>query len=449
MAKALIVLAGSKQANKLGNNIKKATKDMTEKSITLSFAHDEYDYITVIKDAPKNSQEARELGGNMVKKYKSTVDEIVFDVTRLNDVKEGAALAAYEFNKYKTKPKENKLQIEPAGISTSINFARDLITEPGNALYPEKYADRINETLTPLGVKVRVIYQRELERIGMDMLLSVGQGSENNSAVVIMEHLHGPEGEQPIALVGKGVTFDTGGISLKPGRNMGDMKYDMGGSASVVGAMHAIADKKLKKNVVGIVGLVENMPDGKAIKPGDVVRSLSGQYVENLNTDAEGRLVLGDILTYVQSEYNPGAIIDLVTLTGAIVATLGNEMAGLFTNSDGLEKAIIENGELGGEGFYRMPMGKNWAKMIDSEIADFQNIGGPYGGSTTAAEFLYKFVNKKTAWAHLDIAGMCWSKSGNAITPKGAVGFGVKTLFNFVDSTDSFQWFAVEEKMSY
>ena len=449
MAKAIIVLAGSKQANKLGNTIKKATKDMTEKSITLSFAHDEYDYITVIKDAPKTPQEARDLGGNMVKKYKSTVDEIVFDVNRLNDVREGAALAAYEFNKYKTKPKENKLQVKPAGISTSINFARDLITEPGNALYPEKYADRINETLTPLGVKVRVIYQRELERIGMDMLLSVGLGSENNSAVVIMEWMHGPEGEQPIALVGKGVTFDTGGISLKPGRNMGDMKYDMGGSAAVVGAMHAIADKKLKKNVIGIVGLVENMPDGKAIKPGDVVRSLSGQYVENLNTDAEGRLVLGDILTYVQSEYNPGAIIDLATLTGAIVATLGNEMAGLFTNSDGLEKAIIENGELGGEGFFRMPMGKNWAKMIESEIADFQNIGGPYGGSTTAAEFLYKFVNKKTAWAHLDIAGMCWSKSGNATTPKGAVGFGVKTLFNFVDNTDSYQWFAVEEKMSY
>ena len=449
LTKAIIVLAGSKQANKLGNNIKKATKDMTEKSISLSFAHEEYDYITVIKDAPTTPQEARELGGKMVKKYKSKVDEIVFEVTRLNDVKEGAALASYQFNKYKTKPKENKLHVKSAGISKSINFARDLITEPGNALYPEEYAHRINETLTPLGVRVRVIYQRELERIGMDMLLSVGLGSENNSAVVVMEHLHGPEGEQPIALVGKGVTFDTGGISLKPGRNMGDMKYDMGGSAAVVGAMHAIADKKLKKNVIGIVGLVENMPDGKAIKPGDVVRSLSGQYVENLNTDAEGRLVLGDILTYVQSEYKPGVIIDLATLTGAIVATLGDEMAGLFTNSDTLEKTIIENGELGGEGYFRMPMGKNWAKMIDSEIADFQNIGGPYGGSTTAAEFLYKFVDKKTAWAHLDIAGMCWSKGGNAITPKGAVGFGVKTLFNVVDNSDSFIWFTVEEKMSY
>jgi len=447
MSKALILLSSNKNEVKKLGLAKHAT--LIDKNVDIAFANKNYDYITLINKAPTTSQEARDLGGNMFKKYKSKATEIVFNLPRLADVKEGAALASYEFNKYKTKPEENTLQVEDAGISASVHFARDLVTEPGNALYPEEYAHRINETLTPLGVRVRIIYQTELERIGMDMLLSVGLGSEHNSAVVVMEHLHGPKDEQPIALVGKGVTFDTGGISLKPGRNMGDMKYDMGGSAAVVGAMHAIADKKLKKNVVGIVGLVENMPDGKAIKPGDVVRSLSGQYVENLNTDAEGRLVLGDILTYVQSEYNPGAIIDLATLTGAIVATLGNEMAGLFTNSDGLEKAIIENGELGGEGYFRMPMGKNWAKMIESPIADFQNIGGPYGGSTTAAEFLYKFVDKKTAWAHLDIAGMCWSKSGNATTPKGAVGFGVKTLFNFVDNTEGFQWFAVEENMSY
>ena len=447
MSKALILLSSNKNEVKKLGLAKHAT--LIDKDVDVAFANKDYDYITLINKSPTTPQEARDLGGNMFKKYKSKATEIVFNLPRLADVKEGAALASYEFNKYKTKPEENTLQVEDAGISASVHFARDLVTEPGNALYPEEYAHRINETLTPLGVRVRVIYQTELERIGMDMLLSVGLGSENNSAVVIMEWMHGHEGEQPIALVGKGVTFDTGGISLKPGRNMGDMKYDMGGSAAVVGAMHAIADKKLKKNVIGIVGLVENMPDGKAIKPGDVVRSLSGQYVENLNTDAEGRLVLGDILTYVQSEYNPGAIIDLATLTGAIVATLGNEMAGLFTNSDGLEKAIIENGELGGEGYFRMPMGKNWAKMIESPIADFQNIGGPYGGSTTAAEFLYKFVDKKTAWAHLDIAGMCWSKSGNATTPKGAVGFGVKTLFNFVDNTEGLQWFAVEEKMSY
>ena len=430
--------------------------NQSEKEVNISYADEKHDFITVVKETAKSARDWREFGGTYYKRYAKTATSITFDIDNKNvdDIVEGVRLEEYNFSKYKTKEEKTAPVVyftkESNGdIWKSVYFARDLITEPGNVLYPEEYAHRINETLTPVGVRVRVIYQRELERIGMDMLLSVGQGSENNSAVVVMEWMHGPEGEQPIALVGKGVTFDTGGISLKPGRNMGDMKYDMGGSAAVVGAMHAIASKQLKKNVIGIVGLVENMPDGKAIKPGDVVRSLSGQYVENLNTDAEGRLVLGDILTYVQSEYNPGAIIDLATLTGAIVATLGNEMAGLFTNSDGLEKAIIENGELGGEGFFRMPMGKNWAKMIESEIADFQNIGGPYGGSTTAAEFLYKFVNKKTAWAHLDIAGMCWSKSGNATTPKGAVGFGVKTLFNIVDNTDSYQWFAVEEKMSY
>ena len=448
MTKAIVVLADSKQAKKLGASVKRASVDL-KKSVDLSFAHEEYDYITVIKDAPKTSHEARELGGNMFNKYKSKADEIVFEVTRLNDVKEGAALASYEFHKYKTKPEENTLQVEDAGISSSVHMARDLITEPGNALYPEEYAQRINETLTPLGVRVRVIYQRELERIGMDMLLSVGLGSENNSAVVIMEHLHGPENEQPIALVGKGVTFDTGGISLKPGRNMGDMKYDMGGSAAVVGAMHAIADKKLKKNVVGIVGLVENMPDGKAIKPGDVVRSLSGQYVENLNTDAEGRLVLGDILTYVQSEYNPYVIVDLATLTGAIVSALGHEMAGLFTNSTDVECAIEYAGKESGEGYYRMPMGKNWSKMIDSAIADFQNIGGPYGGSTTAAEFLYKFVDNNTAWAHLDIAGMCWEEKGQPTTPKGAAGFGVRTLFNLVKDCPNKQSLAIDKDMDY
>ena len=410
--------------------------------------------ICVVKTDKQSNNDWRDIGGKYYSRYKEQVEHVYFDDEMPKEVYDGAMMARYSFSKYKTKDTPTYASIHVDDTDTialmheSVYFSRDLVSEPGNVLYPAEYAKRINDTLSPLGVNVKIYHQAQLEEMGLDLLLSVGQGSARDSYVVVMEHMNGKDGDSPIALVGKGVTFDTGGISLKPGRNMGDMKYDMGGSAAVVGAMHAIADKKLKKNVVGIVGLVENMPDGKAIKPGDVVRSLSGQYVENLNTDAEGRLVLGDILTYVQSEYNPGAIIDLATLTGAIVATLGNEMAGLFTNSDGLEKAIIENGELGGEGYFRMPMGKNWAKMIKSPIADFQNIGGPYGGSTTAAEFLYKFVDKKTAWAHLDIAGMCWSKSGNATTPEGAVGFGVKTLFNFVDNTKLF-WFSVDEKMSY
>lgn len=449
--KAIVVVAGSKQATKLGSNVKKAITEMKEKSVDLAFAHKDYDYITVVKTAPKNHKEARELGGKIYSKYKKLANEIIFDISTkfMDSINEGMALSSYSFDKYKTDPTQVEFDTNEAGISSSVNFARDLISEPGNVLYPAEYAKRINEQLSPLGVNVKIYHEAQLKEMGLNLLLSVGQGSEKDSYVVVMEWAHGPNEADPIALVGKGVTFDTGGISLKPGRNMGDMKYDMGGSAAVVGAMHAIASKKLKKNVVGIVGLVENMPDGTAIKPGDVVTSLSGQTVENLNTDAEGRLVLADILTYVQNEYNPGAIIDLATLTGAIVATLGNEMAGLFTNSDILAKTIIDNGESAGEGFFRMPMGKNWAKMIDSDIADMQNIGGPYGGSTTAAEFLYKFVDKKTAWAHLDIAGMCWAKKGSATTPKGAAGFGVRTLFNIVNNTDSFVWFAIEEKMSY
>lgn len=449
--KAIVVVAGSKQATKLGSNVKKAITEMKEKSVDLAFAHKDYDYITVVKTAPKNHKEARELGGKIYSKYKKLANEIIFDISTkfMDSINEGMALSSYSFDKYKTDPTQVEFDTNEAGISSSVNFARDLISEPGNVLYPAEYAKRINEQLSPLGVNVKIYHEAQLKEMGLNLLLSVGQGSEKDSYVVVMEWAHGPNEADPIALVGKGVTFDTGGISLKPGRNMGDMKYDMGGSAAVVGAMHAIASKKLKKNVVGIVGLVENMPDGTAIKPGDVVTSLSGQTVENLNTDAEGRLVLADILTYVQNEYNPGAIIDLATLTGAIVATLGNEMAGLFTNSDILAKTIIDNGESAGEGFFRMPMGKNWAKMIDSDIADMQNIGGPYGGSTTAAEFLYKFVDKKIAWAHLDIAGMCWAKKGSATTPKGAAGFGVRTLFNIVNNTDSFVWFAVEEKMSY
>jgi leucyl aminopeptidase len=447
MSKALVLLSSNKNEVKKLGLAKNAT--LLDEDVDITFANKDYDYITLINKAPTTPAEARSIGGEMVTKYKTKVEEIVFNLPRLSDVKEGAALAGYQFNKYKTDPKINKLQVEEIGISTGVKFARDLISEPGNALYPEEYAHRINETLTPLGVRVRVIYQTELERIGLDLLLSVGLGSEHNSAVVIMEHMNGDEGDAPVALVGKGVTFDTGGISLKPGRNMGDMKYDMGGSAAVVGAMHAIASQKVKRNVVGIVGLVENMPDGKAIKPGDVVTSHNGLTVENLNTDAEGRLVLADILSYVQQENQPTTIIDLATLTGAIVATLGNEMAGLFTNSTELQTLIESAGEDAGEGFFRMPMGKNWAKMIDSPIADMQNIGGPYGGSTTAAEFLYKFVDNDVAWAHLDIAGMCWESKGKPTTPKGAVGFGVRTLFNFVNMEASNITLQVESDMKY
>ena len=410
--------------------------------------------ICVVKTDKQSDDDWRNIGGKYYSRYKEQVDHVYFDDEMPKEVYDGAMMAKYSFSKYKTKDKPSYAEIHVDDIDTidtlheSVYFSRDLVSEPGNVLYPAEYAKRINDTLSPLGVNVKIYHQAQLEEMGLSLLLSVGQGSARDSYVVVMEHLNGKNGKDPIALVGKCVTFDTGGISLKPGRNMGDMKYDMGGSAAVVGAMHAIAKNKLKQNVVGIVGLVENMPDGTAIKPGDVVTSLSGLTVENLNTDAEGRLVLADILTYIQNEYSPCCMVDLATLTGAIVATLGNEMAGLFTNSTDWSNHIMDAGKQSGEGFFRMPMGQNWNKMTDSKIADMQNIGGPYGGSTTAAEFLYRFVDQTIPWAHLDIAGMAWNRSDKDTCPVGAVGFGVKTLFNLVKENKPCEM-AIDEDMKY
>ena len=409
--------------------------------------------ICVVKTDKESDNDWKNIGGKYYNKYKEKVDHIYYDDEMPKEVYDGAMLASYKFSKYKTKDIDKSAMIHVDDIDAtetlhkSVYFARDLVSEPGNVLYPAEYAKRINDTLTPLGVTVKVYHETQLKDMGLELLLSVGQGSAKDSYVVVMEHMLGEDGNT-IALVGKGVTFDTGGISLKPGRNMGDMKYDMGGSAAVVGAMHAIATHKLKKNVIGIVGLVENMPDGTAIKPGDVVTSLSGLTVENLNTDAEGRLVLADILTYVQNEYSPTMIVDLATLTGAIVQTLGHEMAGLFTNSTDYGEAIMSAGKQAGEEYFRMPMGQNWNKMTDSKIADMQNIGGPYGGSTTAAEFVYRFVDPKTTWAHLDIAGMAWDEKGSDTVSAGAVGFGVGTLYQLVKGYTNDE-FSIDESMKY
>lgn len=425
------------------------------------------DAIVVVKTDAETEQDWRDFGGSWVKKYSGSVRNIYFQINNdFNDcIYEGAMLATYRFSKYKSNSKDEELNVhidcdKDSSIHDSVFVARDLITEPGNVLYPATYAQRIDELLTPLGVNVRIFHQSQLETMGFDLLLSVGQGSVKDSYVVVMEW-EGPipfhqnldwkdqPGARPLALVGKGVTFDTGGISIKPSAGMGDMKYDMGGSAAVVGAMHAIASQRLDRHVVGIVGLVENMPDGNSIKPGDVVTSLSGKTVENLNTDAEGRLVLADILHFVQQEYNPDRIIDLATLTGAIVISLGEEAAGLFTNSADWGQEILDAGRDSGEGFWRMPMGKNWNKMLDSDIADMKNIGGGRnGGSTTAAEFLYRFVDSDRAWAHLDIAGVCWDNSGKPTVPKGAVGFGVRTLFN-VAAAEVKEHLEIDEDMKY
>ncbi len=362
----------------------------------------------------------------------------------------GAVLRSYRFDHYRTtqkktdKPTLAKVNIvardvveakkawrAPDAISKGVFYARDLVSEPPNVLHPEEFAKRAR-TLEDLGVDVEVLGEKEMAKLGMHSLLGVGLGSECESQLLVMQWKGARDRNvQPIAFVGKGVTFDTGGISLKPGPGMDAMKYDMGGAATVTGLMHALAGRKAKVNAIGICGIVENMPDGKAQRPGDVVRSMSGQTIEILNTDAEGRLVLADALWYCQNRFKPKFMVDLATLTGAIRVSLGLEIAGLFSNNDELADRLLASGRAEGEDLWRMPMGERFDKLIESPIADMKNIGGQFGGSITAAQFLQRFVNK-VPWAHLDIAGTAWAEEARGVTPKGATGFGVRLLNRLV-----------------
>ena len=325
-----------------------------------------------------------------------------------------------------------KKQFAPLeGVAESIHFARDLVTEPANILYPATLAAECKK-LSKLGVKVEVLGEAQMAKLGMGSLLGVGQGSERESQLVVMQYYGGKKGAKPVALVGKGVTFDTGGISIKPAGGMEEMKWDMGGSAAVIGTMRALAARGAKANVVGIVGLVENMPDGNAQRPGDVVTSMSGQTIEVLNTDAEGRLVLADALWYTQDRFKPQCIVDLATLTGAIIISLGSIQAGMFSNNDALCTSLSKAADRTGERLWRMPMGPEYDEMINCDIADMANISnGREAGSTTAAQFLQRFVND-TPWVHLDIAGVAWTKKASALTPKGGVGWGVRLLDQWV-----------------
>ena len=360
----------------------------------------------------------------------------------------GALSASYYFDQYFTVKKPDKIAAELHVTSANktklsrswkqyealvagVFTARDLLYEPANVLYPQEFARRCAE-LEAVGLDVQIITEKELETLGMGALLGVGQGSRRDSAVVVMNWQGGSD-EAPIALVGKGVCFDTGGISLKPAKGMEDMKWDMGGAAAVTGAMHALAGRKVRRNVVGIIGLVENMPDGNAQRPGDVVTSLSGQTIEVINTDAEGRLVLADVLTYVQDKFKPQAIVNLATLTGAIIVSLGKEYAGLFSNNDVLANAVTTAGGNVDEKCWRMPMEKAYDDMLKSHIADMKNIGGPYGGAITAACFLHRFIKNDTPWVHLDIAGKAWSEKAKPTVPKGGTGFGVRLLNQMID----------------
>lgn len=325
-------------------------------------------------------------------------------------------------------------EIEQA-VAEGVAFTRELVTEPANVIYPESFVERCKARMEGSDLAIRVLDDQEMAALGMGSLLGVAQGSVKPARLLVMEWLGGDPAARPIAFVGKGVCFDTGGISIKPAAGMEDMKWDMGGAGAVAGTMLALALRKAKANVIGVCGLVENMPDGNAQRPGDVVTSMSGQTIEVINTDAEGRLVLCDALTWVQREYAPARIIDLATLTGAIILSLSHEYAGLFSNSDELADQLNAAGDASGDRLWRMPMGPAYDKMIDSPIADMKNVGPRFGGSITAAQFLLRFIEKDTPWAHLDIAGTVWTDKPGATWDKGATGFGVRLLDRFVRDT--------------
>ncbi len=362
----------------------------------------------------------------------------------------GLRLRGWRHDAYRTKlPEDQKPTLadvfvvnSPAGaeaewqresaVADGVEFTRELVTEPGNIIYPESFVERCQQRMAGTGIEVRVLDENEMRKLGMGALLGVAQGSARPPRLLVLQwHGGNPDGK-PMAFVGKGVTFDSGGISIKPAAGMEDMKWDMGGAGAVAGAMIALAGRKAKANVLGVCGLVENMPDGGAQRPGDVVTTMSGQTVEVINTDAEGRLVLCDALTWVQKEFSPSAIVDLATLTGAIIASLANEYAGIFSNDEVLAGKLMASGDACGEKLWRMPMGQNFDKMIDSPIADMKNTGPRNGGSITAAQFIQRYIDKGRPWAHLDIAGMVWADKPGATWDKGATGYGVRLIDRYV-----------------
>ncbi|MGN7868085.1 leucyl aminopeptidase [Paracoccus sp. 22332] len=315
---------------------------------------------------------------------------------------------------------------DAAAVAEGVFFTRDLVNEPANVLTTTDFADRL-KAMEEIGLTVEVLEEDQLAELGMRALLAVGQGSESPSKVVVMRWNGGGD-QAPLALVGKGVVFDTGGISIKPAAGMEEMTMDMGGAGVVAGVMRTLALRRAKANVVGLVGLVENMPDGKAQRPGDIVRSMKGDTIEVINTDAEGRLVLADVLWYAQTRLNPSAVIDLATLTGAVIIALGHDNAGVFANDDALADHILAAAKAEGEGAWRLPLGQPYDKLIKSRLADMKNTGGRAAGSITAAQFLQRFIRKNTPWAHIDIAGVALPPAATDLAPKGATGWGVMTL---------------------
>lgn len=396
-----------------------------------------------------NVENARKAGAAIARlKDSKPVLLLAGNQKNLTEIVLGATLRCYNFNDHKTadgkaegdltvmSPKSDDAKAaekDVAALSEGVFFTRDLVNEPSNVLTTTEFANRLEE-LKSLGMKVEVLEEDELEKLGMRTLLAVGIGSESPSKVVVMQW-EGGGSEAPFALIGKGVVFDTGGISLKPAGGMEDMTMDMGGAGVVAGVMKTIALRKAKANIVAIVGIVENMPDGKATRPGDVIRTMKGDTVEVINTDAEGRLVLCDILWYAQERFKPSGMINLATLTGAIIVGLGHENAGVFSNDDTLCNAFLKAAGAEHEGAWRLPLGQGYDDLLKSRIADMKNIGGRAAGSITAAQFLQRFVKPETPWIHLDIAGVASLKSASTLAPKGATGWGVLALNRLIADT--------------
>jgi len=439
------------------NKILKTKKDIKEKIISFNM-NENTTFILISSKKNLKDSEIENLGAefyNFIKKNSFKNVSIItgsaqnkLGIDFIGHFIHGIKLKSYEFNIYKSKKIKNNITINLVGKQNALFaknklkfkaleegtfFTRDLVSEPGNVLHPDEYAKRLVQ-LRKYGLKVTVYDQKKLKKLGFNALLGVGQGSIRGSYLVTIEWNGNKSKSKPLAFVGKGVCFDTGGYSLKPARFMEDMTYDMAGSAAVVGLMKTLALRKAKINAVGAVGLVENMVSGNAQRPGDIVKSYSGKTIEVLNTDAEGRLVLADALTFTEKKFKPKFMVDLATLTGAIIVSLGSEYAGLFSNDDKLSKQLIEAGEKVDEKLWRMPLHKNYDKLMDSKNADMQNINYVGGaGSTTAAQFLQRFIINKTPWAHLDIAGMAFSKYGGALNPSGATGYGVRLLNQLVE----------------
>ena len=401
----------------------------------------------------KPGSDAEEVGGRIfsrldaLERKRAYIPDPGLEASVMADMLLGMMSCAYHFEDYFTESPKREKSVEVTVVSETlsqdhpevadrmalmagVDMARNLVFEPPNRLFPVEFAHRC-AVLEKSGIEISVLDDDAMAELGMGALLGVGQGSRRESRMVVMNWRGGAE-EAPIALVGKGVTFDTGGISLKPAKGMEDMKFDMGGAAAVTGTMMALAKRQVKRNVVGIIGLVENMPDGNAQRPGDVVMSMAGKTIEVINTDAEGRLVLADAMHYAQTRFKPQAMVDLATLTGAMIVALGKEYAGVFSNSDGLSEQLTIAGGATREPVWRMPLGKAYHQQLKSHIADMKNIGGPAGGSITAACFLERFVID-TPWAHLDIAGKAWADKSTKTVPKGGTGYGVRLLNRLID----------------